>query len=130
MNDQHYENSTKDNKQEKFLFTSADTQKLTPFSKDPIPEKLITYVTHAENETIENTDGLEGYLKITLHDALQKDFENKEEEAKADNSLQNQKAQEAYQKRLQDYYRKVIEAENKTAHERAVELGQFINLFF
>ncbi|MBN1493668.1 MAG: hypothetical protein JW938_05920 [Candidatus Omnitrophica bacterium] len=90
---------------------------------------VLTYIDDTEKVEAEKARDLEEQLnrKIEYNDEAKKDLLKRlnEDKQKRDDLMAEQR-----RAALRQYYAELIEDQNKSAHEKAVELGQFINLFF
>ena len=100
--------------------------------RDNIPGNLLPIVTYIDDITyLEGEKAAAVESELERNQERQKDQKDKRIEefnkAKEVREMFKTAADEHYEKL---YLQKLIEEQNKTAHEKAVELGQFINLFF
>jgi len=99
------------------------------YSDDKEIDSIITFIDDTLARDEEKARAVEFELELI-----------REKEAKQENEAlektENRKKEkletklEINKKFLEAYYRKIVEDQNKTAHEKAVDIGHFINLFF
>lgn len=110
-----------------------ETDRSTPSAPERNPHKeiadIITFIDDIESQEAERIDLISQEIARET-EAKEVDEKNILEKINDNKKTRDTLAEEQRIFHIQQYYSKLIADQNKSAHDKAVELGQFINLFF